>query len=62
MATKRKYQPKKKRRIKTLGFMKRNSSKAGKRVLKRRRAKGRSVLTVSDEFRTDKNKRLSRRR
>ncbi len=62
MATKRTYQPKKKHRIKSLGFMARNATKAGRRVLKSRRAKGRVVLTISDEIRRDKNKRLRRRR
>lgn len=40
------YKPKKRRRKKRHGFMKRNKTKAGKRVLKRRMKKGRKKLTV----------------
>lgn len=43
------YQPSKKKRATTHGFLVRSASATGRRVLQNRRRKGRAKLTVSSE-------------
>jgi large subunit ribosomal protein L34 len=57
---KRTYQPKNLKRLRKFGFMARNKDSNGKKVLKRRIAKGRKTLTVSDEYKLKRKKPLSK--
>jgi large subunit ribosomal protein L34 len=48
--TKRTYQPKKRKRVKKHGFMKRMSTPGGKNVIRKRRNKGRRKLVVASKL------------
>lgn len=48
---KRTYQPKKLKRLRKHGFLKRNRTKGGRAVIKRRRLKGRKKIAVSNKVR-----------
>lgn len=56
---KRTYNPSKIKRLRKFGFMKKNSSKNGKKILSRRRFKKRSILTVSDYKKYKKIKKIN---
>ncbi|MFA5230142.1 MAG: 50S ribosomal protein L34 [Candidatus Paceibacterota bacterium] len=46
MATKRTYQPSKRKRAKKFGFLSRQSTSAGKKIIKQRRLKNRKKLSA----------------
>lgn len=50
--SKRTWNPKKKKRLRKHGFLKRMMSAGGRDVLKRRRAKGRKKMTVVKKLRS----------
>lgn len=53
---KRTYQPRNEKRIKKFGFMARNKTVGGKKVLKKRMNKGRRSLSVSDDYKKKRKK------
>lgn len=53
---KRTYQPRNIKRIRKFGFMARNKSADGKKVLKRRIQKGRKALSASEEYKVLRKK------
>ena len=51
---KRTWQPKKRRRMRVHGFLKRMSSRGGRSVIKARRTKGRKSLTVRKTYKINR--------
>ena len=55
MSTKRTYQPKKRKRAKKHGFLARLKTAAGRRLILRRRRKGRNALAVQTKHKIQKS-------